>query len=205
MKLFFVRHGQSVANLLHEFSNSGVKHPLTETGQEQACQLALSFSGLPIEQIYASPVLRAVQTAQVLSNTLNAPLEITEALREWSVGTYEGTTDSVGWEMHRQVQRDWFFEHKYESKMPGGENFYEIRARFGQLIERLIEDGRNTDRQIICVAHGGLYIAMLPHFIKNVDYDFAIEQGFPYTGCVETELRPEGLICLRWCGIKCSD
>lgn len=205
MKLFFVRHGQSVANLLHEFSNSGLKHPLTETGQEQARQLALSFSGLSITQIYSSPVLRAVQTAQVLANTLNAPLEITEALREWSVGVYEGTTDPVGWEMHRQVQRDWFFEHKYDSKMPGGENFYEIRARFGALIERLMEDGKDSKRQVICVAHGGLYVAMLPLFIKNIDYDFVIEQGFPYTGRVETELRPEGLVCLSWCGVKRID
>ncbi len=205
MKLYFVRHGQSVANLLHEFSNSGLKHPLTETGQEQARQLALSFSGLPIERIYSSPVLRAMQTAQVLSAALQAPLEITEALREWSVGSYEGTTDPVGWEMHRQVQRDWFFAQKYESKMPGGENFYEIQARFGKWIEQLMEDGKDTDRQIICVAHGGLYVAMLPHFIKNIDYDFAIQQGFPYTGRVETELRPEGLVCLSWCGIKRSD
>lgn len=203
MKLYFVRHGQSEANLLHEFSNSGLKHPLTEQGREQARQLALSFSGEPIERIYSSPVLRAVQTAQVLSAALQAPLEITEALREWSVGQYEGTTDPVGWEMHRQVQQDWFFAQKYDSKMPGGENFYEIRARFGALIEQLIANANDSDRRVICVAHGGLYIAMLPIFINNIDHDFAIQQGFPYTGRVETELRPEGLVCLSWCGVKC--
>ena len=40
MRLYFVRHGESEANLLHEFSNSGLKHPLTLTGVAQAQALA---------------------------------------------------------------------------------------------------------------------------------------------------------------------
>ena len=83
MRLYFVRHGESTANLLWEFSNSGFKHPLTEKGIEQARAVARSLSGLQVEQIYSSPVMRAVQTAQILAESLQAPLEITEALREW--------------------------------------------------------------------------------------------------------------------------
>jgi broad specificity phosphatase PhoE len=126
MKLYFVRHGESVANILHEFSNSGFKHPLTEKGVRQAHTLGQSLSGLQVEQIYSSPVMRAVQTAQILAESLHAPLLITEALREWSVGIYEGTTDPHGWELHRQVTEDWIFRQKFESKIPGGENFLEI-------------------------------------------------------------------------------
>ncbi len=70
MKLYFVRHGESTANLLREFSNGGAKHPLTEKGVEQARTVARALSGLQIEQIYASPVLRAVQTAQILAESL---------------------------------------------------------------------------------------------------------------------------------------
>jgi len=32
----FVRHGESQANLLHEFSNRGWKHGLTDVGIQQA-------------------------------------------------------------------------------------------------------------------------------------------------------------------------
>ena len=97
MKLYFVRHGESTANLLWEFSNSGLKHPLTEKGVEQARAVARSLCGVGVEHIYSSPILRAVQTAQILAEGLRAPLAITEALREWSVGIYEGTADPVGW------------------------------------------------------------------------------------------------------------
>ena len=59
MKLHFVRHGESEANLLMEFSNSGSKHPLTEQGLAQAQELARNLFGLAVEKVYSSPVLRA--------------------------------------------------------------------------------------------------------------------------------------------------
>ena len=40
MRFYFVRHGESEANLLHEFSNRGLKHPLTARGREQVIALA---------------------------------------------------------------------------------------------------------------------------------------------------------------------
>jgi probable phosphoglycerate mutase len=199
MKLYFVRHGESVANLRREFSNSGIKHPLTEKGSEQARALSQKLSGIPFEIIYSSPILRAVQTAQILAEQLHAPMETTEALREWSVGIYEGTTDKEGWELHRQVQEDWFFKNKPESKMPGGESFLEIRERFVPFIDQLTQN--DTEQNILCVAHGGLYLAMLPVIFKNIDLPFANEHGFPYTSCTIAEARAEGIYCTTWCDI----
>jgi broad specificity phosphatase PhoE len=202
VKLYFVRHGESTANRLRKFSNGGFKHPLTETGVEQARMLTRSLSGLQVERIYSSPVMRAVQTAQILADCLRVPLQITEALREWSVGIYEGTTDPVGWELHRQVQDLWFCHQQFDSKMPGGESFRDIQARFIPFIEGLVSDGRNSDRSIILVAHGGLYLAMLPTIFKNVDCAFTRQHGFPYTAYAVAETRSDGLCCVSWCGIS---
>lgn len=200
MKLYFVRHGESVANLLREFSNSGVKHPLTERGVEQARRLAQQLAGIPFEGIYSSPVLRAQQTAQIVADQVQVPVEVTEALREWNVGIYEGTADPEGWRLHRQVQDDWFFKHAPESKMPGGENLNEIRARFEPFIEGLIRTHGNTGRNLLCVAHGGLYTAMLPVIFKNIDHVFADERGIPHTTPCLAELRADGLYCTSWFG-----
>ena len=194
-----MRHGESTANLLREFSNSGLKHPLTEQGVAQAHAVARELSGLLVERIYSSPVLRAQQTAQILAASLSAPLEVSEALREWSVGVYEGTTDPLGWELHRQVQEDWFIEQKLDSRMPGGESFREIQQRFVPFIEGLVRDGGNPN--IVLVGHGGLYVAMLPLIFRNVDFAFARQHGFSYTGCAVAEARSVGLYCTSWCGI----
>lgn len=201
MRLYFVRHGESEANLLQEFSNSGLKHPLTAQGVAQAQGTAQSLEGLGIERVYSSPVLRAQQTAAIIAARLSAPLEITEALREWDVGVYEGTRDPEGWKLHRQVQEDWFFHDQLESKMPGGESFLEIRARFVPFIEGLLRSGAADDWQYALVGHGGLYIAMLPVVLKNIDHAFALQHRFDYTVVVSAETRSNGLYCLSWGGV----
>jgi len=175
---------------------------LTRAGVEQARTVARSLSGLAVERIYSSPVMRAVQTARIVGESLQAPLQITEALREWSVGIYEGTTDPVGWELHRQVQDLWFSHQQFDSRMPGGESFRDIQNRFNPFIEGLVSDGRNSDRSIILVAHGGLYTAMLPTVFKNVDFAFVRHHGLSYTGYAVAETRPDGLYCLSWCGVS---
>jgi broad specificity phosphatase PhoE len=93
VNLYFVRHGEGVANLTRVFSNvESCNHALTSRGIEQAQILADTFASRRITRIYSSQLLRAVQTADILSHTLQAPVEVTEALREWSVGVFEGTS-----------------------------------------------------------------------------------------------------------------
>ena len=200
MKFYFVRHGESEANVLREFSNSGVKHPLTKKGVEQARTLAYELRDKPFAMIYSSPVLRAMQTAHILADPTNAPVEVTEALREWSVGIYEGTTGPERWELHRQVQEEWYFHGKPESKMPEGENLLEVQNRFIPFIEALVEEHRDSDQNILCVAHGGLYLAMLPILFKNVKYASVVEQGIPHTTPAVADVRTDGLYCTSWFG-----
>jgi len=201
VKLYFVRHGESTANVLREFCNSDGKYPLTEKGVGQAHRLAQSLLGLEFDRIYSSPIRRAAQTARILANALRAPLQFAEALREWDVGIYEGSADPAGWEAHRQVQDLWFNHQQIDSRMPGGESFREIQKRFFPFIEGLIVDGRDSDRSIILVGHGGLYTAMLPALLANVDHAFALEHGFANAGYVLAETGPGGLHCLSWCGV----
>ena len=93
MKLYFVRHGESEANILHEISNRGWKHGLTEKGREQSRQLAQNLSASGISKIFTSPLRRAVETAQILALELGAPLEVTQALAEYDCGILEGKSD----------------------------------------------------------------------------------------------------------------
>jgi len=200
MKLYFVRHGESVANVLRVFSNHNLDHPLTTLGVEQAHALAVKLAGKPIQRIYTSPVKRAVQTAAILGEKVGIQAEITIALQEWDVGVYEGTSDPVGWDLHHRVMDDWLVHHLYDHKMPGGESFNEIRARFVPFIQNLIRDG-NPDEEVVLVGHGGLYGCMLPVVFRNVPENILSRYGFANTGYALGETRPEGLICLEWCGI----
>ena len=67
LRLFFVRHGESEANLLRVFSNRELPHGLTEHGRQQIAHLAQRLRKQSITMIFCSPVLPAVQSAELLS------------------------------------------------------------------------------------------------------------------------------------------
>lgn len=112
MRLYFARHGQSEANVLEVISNRGLVHPLTDLGRQQAAELAQSLASVPIARIYSSPLLRAVQTAEIVSATLHVPLEIADALREPDCGIMEGRSDDAAWDEHRRVWHAWLEDHR---------------------------------------------------------------------------------------------
>ena len=108
MRLYFARHGQSVANVLRVISNRDAPpHPLTDLGRQQAATLADSLSSRPIAAIFTSPLLRAVQTAEILSARLGVPFQTTDALREYDLGVLEGTTGEATWARYAAYRADW--------------------------------------------------------------------------------------------------
>ena len=86
MKLYFVRHGESEANTQHVISNRESPFPLTPKGRQQAETLAEKLKGNPFCTMFSSPVLRARETAEILSAALGIPYQVTEALREYDCG-----------------------------------------------------------------------------------------------------------------------
>lgn len=201
MRLYFVRHGESEANVARVFSNRGFQHPLTARGLAQARALAAHLADHHIARIYASPLQRAVQTADVLADALGVPIVLADALREWDVGIFEGTSDPAGWEGHRQVQEDWFVHRRWASRLPEGESFLDMRARFVPLIEQLVRDDARAGEAVVLVGHGGLYHAMLPLILPNIDYGFIQQHPFDNTAYALAEAGPAGLRCREWCGI----
>ncbi len=99
MRLYFVRHGESEANLLNEFSNRGLKHGLTQ----QAHALAQSLRSIPVTALFSSPLLRARQTAEILARELGVAYQMTDALREFDCGLLEGKMDAESWQRYWKV------------------------------------------------------------------------------------------------------
>ena len=201
LKLYFMRHGESTANVEGVFSNRGWKHPLTVTGVYQASRAAENLAVLDFTRIYSSPVQRAVQTAEILAEVLGVPLKIAPALREWDVGIYEGTSDPTGWKLHGEVQESWFLKKDFDQRMPGGESYNDIWNRFVPFIAGLIADSEKNPGDNLLVAHGGLYLAVLPALFKNIENKFSQEHGFTYAGYAVAEVRTDGVYCISWCGI----
>ncbi|MGD9001140.1 MAG: histidine phosphatase family protein [Anaerolineae bacterium] len=201
MKIIFVRHGESEANLLNEFSNCGLKHGLTKRGKAQAVALAQQLGALSVARIFSSPLLRAVQTAEILSAALSVPYETVDALREYACGILEGRSDAASWAQYRRVLEDWIIHHRWESRIEGGESFVEIRDRFVPFIEHLVKAYVDSAETLVLVGHGGLYRCMLPLVLENLDFGFAMQHPLSNTGYVEAEVSSAKAVCVEWsCG-----
>ena len=58
--IYLVRHGENLANITKEFSHRLVDYSLTPKGIIQAEQTAAYFRDFHIDEIYSSPLKRAV-------------------------------------------------------------------------------------------------------------------------------------------------
>jgi len=194
MKLYFVRHGESEANLLWEFSNRGFKHGLTKRGIEQAETLARNLRGVPFSQVYTSPIKRAYQTAEILSEALDIPMEVTDALREFDCGVLEGKSDPESWAIFDRVFEQWQ-QGQWEECIPEGESHLQIQARFIPFIDEIIQNRK--DENILLVGHGGTYRCMFPLIFANLEVE-SIHDWIQHTTPIIGEIREGRLICTQW-------
>jgi probable phosphoglycerate mutase len=195
MKLHFVRHGESEANVQHVISNRESTFGLTERGREQAQNLAQTLKDIHFTAIFTSPILRARQTAEILSGSFQLPYQVTEALREYDCGILEEKSDEESWRSHRWFYEAWTLRHNYADKPEGGECFTDIRDRFVPFIESFKKDG---DDHILLIGHGGLFHLMLPLVLNNIDDDFVSLHGLGHTECVIAEVRSDEFVCRQW-------
>jgi broad specificity phosphatase PhoE len=196
VRIYCARHGESEANLLREFSNRGLRHGLTERGREQARALADKLRGAPIERIYSSPLLRALESAEVVAERLGAPVEVTPALREWDVGVLEGRCDDAAWAEYWALRRAWA-AGAHDRKIDDGESLVDIERRFASFMEQMVA-AHPRDAEVLLVAHGGLYAAALPRVLANVDAAFAEAHPLDHASLVEIEPANGVMVCPRW-------
>lgn len=145
--LYFVRHGQSEANVLRMFAGHW-DAPLTELGREQAACTATYLADKPITAVYASDMHRASDTGAALSSVKGIPLRATERLREIYAGDWEGKTfdelaDDPSFVVWRQTIG--------LARCANGESVAELQQRVRAVVEEIVH--RHPDESVCIATH----------------------------------------------------
>jgi broad specificity phosphatase PhoE len=143
-EIVLVRHGET------EWSASG-KHtsrtdlPLTEAGRKRATELGPILSRRSFSLLLVSPLRRARETCELAG--LGARAEVSDDLREWDYGAYEGVTTAE----IREHNPDWVL---WRDGCPDGELPAQVSERADRVLERLRESVDHADGDAIVFAHG---------------------------------------------------
>src|SRR5690606_11289158 len=162
----------------HRHYTPPVEGCLSEKGVRQAAALGEALDGVKFDAIYASPLGRAIQTAQAIAGPRDLPIEILDWLIEWRPATVLGECDDANFEkMMAEADK---IRPEQSWKTAAGEGTLEMAQRvilgFIQLMSRLgvhaghggyLLDNPDDDRRIALLAHGGSLGSLLG-FIFNL-------------------------------------
>src|SRR5437016_5141014 len=96
-----MRHGQAENNVSRILVGRHLEAHLTEQGRQQVKDAARQLKSVKVDKVYVSPVIRAVETAQIVCKELGMNYEIDERLYEIDLGklvgmNYEEVTTKYG-------------------------------------------------------------------------------------------------------------
>ena len=159
MSLYLVRHGQTDWNLAKRFqSRSDI--PLNETGRVQAhgIRARLQASGARFALAKTSPLVRAVETTEIIVAGTGLVSEPDEALLEISLGDFEGEHETALKQRMGDAFDQWRALH-FTKSAPQGETLYEAMDRIRPVLKTLQRLG--SGQNVLIVAHQGINMAIM--------------------------------------------
>ena len=133
-QLILVRHGQTDANAAGLLLGR-TDPPLNDTGRAQAAEIAARVATFGPERVVTSPLLRTVQTAEIVAAACGLPVAVEDRLVEVDYGEYDGLPFG---ELPSDLVRRWRTEADFAP--PGGESLATVGVRMAALGAEILAD-----------------------------------------------------------------
>lgn len=208
MKIVFIRHGQTPANVSTALDTCFPGLPLTELGQQQARNLAerwVDEVAVAPAVMRISPLQRTRMTAQPLIDRFGeggtgelSDIKIARGIREIRSGDIEMNPGIVDGRIYHGTVRNWILGD-LDQRMPGGENGHEVIARaLPDIAEALLATDRQGGEVVALVMHGAI-IRFLTSVVSRGDgvVDYLRGRFMDNTGTTLFEVPEETLRSLR--------
>ena len=189
-KLILIRHGEP--ELPAEKSYIGVTDlPMSERGEEQirttAQRLTENLEAVPL--IYASPLARSMDSAQIIARAFDTDVWCLEGLREIDLGIWENRS-------FREIREE--FPEEFDARgrnldhymIPNGESFFQAANRFEKTVGSMLAQAHETEEEqtILAVTHGGVIRAFLGR-IQGKSMQEMKKVPMPYASMTEVEFH----------------
>mmetsp|Transcript_160871 Transcript_160871/g.308989 ORF Transcript_160871/g.308989 Transcript_160871/m.308989 type:complete len:268 (+) Transcript_160871:99-902(+) len=162
-EIFLCRHGETDWNLDHKLQGH-TDIPLNDAGREQAQCIAEALQSKQLAAVWASPLLRAKDTAAVVAEAAGVPLQVDERLKERNLGVMEGRT---GKEIEKEYPSVWSAWNAMLEMPP--ESLCEPEASVIARVEAALFDlaAAYPGKSVAVVAHGAVLRCLCKQKFSN--------------------------------------
>ncbi len=149
--LLTLRHGVTVLNRDKRVSGQTLDVPLLPEGIRQAEEARARFAGTSLDVVISSPLLRAIQTAEIVTGFPRETIEIDPQATERSFGRMEGLTRAEVEARFPEVRYLQIGHVGYSLNPPDGEPFPALQDRAQRFLHRVLE--RRRGRRTLISSH----------------------------------------------------
>lgn len=152
MKIYLIRHGETTWDLEDRYGGAYDDH-LTEWGELQTIELGRKLQDKHITCIYYSPKVRAVETAHILAQIIDAETILVQDLQERNAyGIFTGMIRSEAQKLYpeeiEKVKKDKLYHDVKDS-----EDYPSFKARVLNSFKSILNDQKHES--IAIISHGG--------------------------------------------------
>lgn len=167
--MILMRHGQSEFNVVYSVTrvDPGIRDPsLTEEGRRQARDAAEALGQSGLRRILASPYRRALQTASIIAESLDLPIEVDPIVGERAAFACDvGSPVSALAHEYPRLRLD----HLPESWWPSMEESHDsLLIRCARFRDRALADA--TRGELLVVSHWGFIRGLTGQRITNATW-----------------------------------
>ncbi len=160
--LLLIRHGENEYAKTGKLAGHLPGVHLNPHGQAQARALGEALRNAPLTAIYASPLERALETAQPIAQARHLHITQEPELMDINIGEWQGCScqDLSATEAWKMMQRA-----PSRFRFPAGESFFECQVRVVRVLERLVHK-HDTPQDIVAVVfHSDPIKLAVAHFL----------------------------------------
>lgn len=181
-RLILIRHGETDWNVEKRYQGQE-DPPLNGRGRDQALFLAEALSAIPLDVLYSSPLARARETAQIITEQLGIPLHFEARLKEIHLGEWGGKLSAEVAAQDPDRHLRWEAD-AWSVTPPGGESLFQVRERVHAAADEIVR--RHEGRTIGLVAHR-IPLGLLRIRYGNLDPSLLRKMYLPNAGWEEVE------------------
>ena len=178
LKLYFIRHGETLSNTWHTLQGWS-DTPLTANGIMQGKALGKGLADIPFLKAYTSTSERAYDTACYALGKRNLKPIMCRGLKEMNFGTLETKPNSfLGCETYiERVTYDW--------SSVGGETIDDLTNRMAHTLHEIITLNEDQHGNIMCVSHGLSILAAI-RVVNESLYETLLRDETRFGNCCVT-------------------